>query len=779
MRGHLVIPSVARTAKAHARSASRLYGLTWERESAPFELLDAHPSPTLLLHPSGRIEYANQALTELLGYACAQIRGQDVSALMDPTFGKTVHTLACHPSADDRHQLITTAQHQLGHTLRMQVQLKRWRHENQWWVMASCMPILRDESDAHLIAELQAARDEAQSAAEAKSAFLANMSHEIRTPLNAIVGMAQIGERHVAGSPTAKTFHQILESGQHLLALINDILDLSKMEAGKLNMQFDRVQTAELLQHLVSTCATRAQAKGLSFCIEETPDFPATFTADETRCAQVLINLLTNAIKFTQHGGVKLTLSQTDSALHFDVSDSGSGLTESERQRLFQPFEQFHTHLRHVGGGTGLGLAISKRISELMNGGLALLDSSPDGSRFRFSIPKLQAYTANWRPLASVHVLGAHHEWQPLLQGLGDRGCDVRRVNEMVLDDAPPASVLLASPRALHHADPQQLVALIQRGIKLIILGPESDLGHLPEDVLCVASQLPLPVSPLRLLHAVNQSCCVNTHTPSPRRLSQVRILAAEDNPVNRLVLEQMLQQEGATVSFAHDGAQTLELVRTHGASAFDIVLCDIQMPVMDGFETTLALARIAPALPVIGLTAHAFETAKAHAREVGMVDYVTKPYMLDTLVQVIHKHANTRMPSAPTDTSAATPSTEDGVIGRDNWHAVEQQFQHTPALLNRIIEAWLDSAHTVSDKISDALAQHDFEQLRYQAHTLKGVALNLNLRHLATLATQTQHLADAHIEDAFKQVQSLLQALEPLVEQAVQSKLAHQETIR
>ncbi|HEX5312567.1 ATP-binding protein [Aquabacterium sp.] len=780
MRGHPVIPTVPRQAKSPS-SSTRGIALPLEGrtvlDNRSLRLLDALPSATLLIRSDSTIAAANPAAAALLGYSPARMTGMALeSVLPEAGLGHTlvadqltqeapVPTFPLAPPKPKR----AKARLADGSDRLIDLTLSTFWDGQELLMLASLSAPSADLTGYNqaAIEELQSARDAAQAAVEAKSAFLANMSHEIRTPLNAIVGMAQVGERNVAGSPSAKTFHQILESGHHLLALINDILDFSKMEAGKLSIQDDVVQTAELLRHLVSVCATRAQAKGLTFSIEESPAVPISFVADETRCAQVLINLLTNAIKFTLHGCVKLKLSVRDDRLVFDVSDSGPGLNDTERARLFQPFEQFHTHLQNIGGGTGLGLAISKRLAELMGGELLLLRSSPQGSEFRFVIPLRAAQPACWHQLVSIHAWGLDHELNNLTPALADRQCAIQAIRSLDEVSAHQIHVLLASPKAIHRADQPHLIELIRRGVKVIIVGPESDLGHLPEDVLSMATQLALPASPLRLLHVIEHH---HTPTPSaaiPKRLAGIRVLAAEDNPVNRLVLEQMLLQEGAQVAFGHDGAQALELVRTHGAGAFDIVLCDIQMPVMDGFETTLALARIAPGLPVIGLTAHAFETAKAHAREVGMVDYVTKPYMLDTLVEVILKHAIKRAtrPEMLLLTSASKASTQQatasvGDLVTSDWEAMHEHFAPHPALLNKLMQTLAETGHEILSNLERAVELRDFAKLRSEAHSLKGAALNLHTPSLAKQAAELQNLASLQAPAAFNQAKELTQSL-------------------
>jgi CheY-like chemotaxis protein len=271
------------------------------------------------------------------------------------------------------------------------------------------------------------------------------------------------------------------------------------------------------------------------------------------------------------------------------------------------------------------------------------------------------------------------------------------------------------------------------------------------------------------LLDALDQIKATIPSPSIPKRLAGLRVLAAEDNPVNRLVLEQMLAQEGAHVAFGHDGAQALELVRTHGAAAFDIVLCDIQMPVMDGFETTLALARIAPGLSVIGLTAHAFETAKAHAREVGMVDYVTKPYMLDTLVEVILKHAK----KAPSATNNLTENASSQAVprghtdsGLSDCQAMLSHFGSNPILLQRLVETLNETSQEILSNLTQAIESRDFNLIRTEAHSLKGAALNLHTPGLAKQATELQNLASLQAPVAFNMAKELIDNLTHFIDQ-------------
>ena len=597
------------------------------------------------------------------------------------------------------------------------------------------------------------ALDAAHHAAESKSSFLASMSHEIRTPLNAVLGLAQIGERQHAGTQAGHAFQQINESGQHLLALINDVLDFSKIEAGRLEIKGDRVHTAHLLQHLSSLTATRAQAKGLVFSIDECIDFPASFAGDSTRIAQILINLLTNAVKFTAQGRVRLQLSHPGEHLCFKVMDDGPGISNLDRAQLFQPFVQINGTSKQVQSGTGLGLAISKRLAELMGGEITLEEDHGNGCVFVFTVPAKNTSYANWSALNKLTVLGKLAETPDLIDALTTR-CGFLEVAKTEADlpaDLPAHAPILVGPDFITTSNRNTLRSLIQKNHPVIVTGLESDLQQLPGELQNHVQRVMAPITPLRLLDACESAKSHPIDLPPQKRLSGIRILAAEDNPVNRLVLEQMLIQEGAVVDFGFDGSQALDLVQKRGASAYDIVLCDIQMPVMDGFETTLALARIAPGLPVIGLTAHAFETARAHAREVGMVDYVTKPYLLDTLVEVVLKHTRTSVNDL---TSQASNPIDQETFKSDpaypDWIAMQEHFGSNPQLLQKLIQTLLEAGRDILTNMDSAMRQRDFAKLKNEAHSLKGAALNLHTPRLAKQAAELQNLAALEAPLAF-----------------------------
>lgn len=403
---------------------------------------------------------------------------------------------------------------------------------------AQAVAVVRDITDRkHLERTRDDALREANRLAQIKSEFLANMSHEIRTPLNAVLGFAHIGYRRTGDSdPARATFGRILESGNLLLNLLNDVLDFSKIEAGMLGIESTPASPGDLAADAVDLLRERADAKGIELALKRSPDLPAACMTDPLRLKQVLVNLLSNAVKFTETGHVSVRVARAGGDLLFQVRDSGIGMTAEQMGRLFVPFEQADGSTTRRFGGTGLGLAITRRIVDLMHGSIRV-DSLPGaGSTFEVRIPFVE------------------------------------------VPDLP--------------SDPD------------VDTTPDASGGQ---------------------------------------RLAGLRILVAEDNPVNQMVMDEGLSVEGATVVMAHNGQEAVDLVAAAGPGAFDLVLMDVQMPVMNGHDATRHILKIAPDLPVVGQSAYAFGEDRDACIAAGMVDHVAKPIDWDQVVAVIRRHVRGR----------------------------------------------------------------------------------------------------------------------------------------
>ena len=506
---------------------------------------------------TGRYLMANQATADILGCTVPDILGQDDTAVFAPA---TAQQLMARDQAILEEGCTQTTEEQLT-TL----------DGADWRFLVTKGPLLdaqgqvvglfgmsRDITEIHQArlalqhhqeqleavvqqrtAELNLARQEAEQLAQVKSEFLANMSHEIRTPLNGVLGLAQLGLQDTTSPSAQHLFGQIVQSGRLLLGVVNDILDFSKIEAGKLQTEAIPVNLRELLDRALAPIRQRAHDQGLTVDLHLASDLPICIESDPLRLEQILLNLLTNAIKFTRTGGITLRAQRHDKRVLIQVSDTGIGMTDEQLANLFTPFTQADNSTTRRYGGTGLGLTITKRLVELLGGDIQVRSQAGQGATFEISLPLTEA-------------------------------------------PAPAADTMLPAP-------------------------------------------------PAKLAR----------HSPVGSRLQGLRILAAEDNPVNQLVLGEFLRLEGAVATFVDTGQAAIDHVRHHLPRDFDLILMDVQMPLVDGYEATRQIKAMAPDLIIIGQTAHAMQEERQKCLQAGMADMIVKPLDLDKVVQTILQHVS------------------------------------------------------------------------------------------------------------------------------------------
>ncbi|MBI5610458.1 MAG: response regulator [Deltaproteobacteria bacterium] len=519
-----------------------------------------------------------------------------------------------------------------------------------------------EEKVAMRTADLEDARRVAEQLARTKSEFLANMSHEIRTPMNAVLGMARIGQRDADSEVSRQHFGHILQAGQHLLGIINDVLDYSKIESGKLTVESRPFQVAVATEHVVRLMRERAQAKGLQLTLTIAPNHPAWVDGDHLRLEQVLLNLLSNAIKFTHEGQVWLTVERSEDTSLFQVTDTGIGIDAELLPRLFHAFEQADASTTRRFGGSGLGLAISRKLVQLMGGDIAVHSQPGVGSSFRLRLPL--------RPAASP----AASQPTPAAQG---------------------------------------------------------------------------------------------------QQLSGLHILAAEDVAMNRLVLQDLLEHEGASVVFAENGRQAVELVETNLGRGFDLVLMDVQMPLMDGYAATAQIRTIAPNLPVIGVTAHALAEERDKCHAAGMVDHVVKPIESARLVEAICRHVGRRPPwlAQPAVSPAPTPPPEDRPL---DLSVLIGRVGDDPARLSKYAGLFVKTARTTLNEMGAAAATADLATLNALGHRLKSPAYMVGAMRFGALCEQLEYLSEpAAMDVATERVAQLQALLRRVEEQLSQSGLA------
>ncbi len=818
-------------------------------ESLAHALINAALDAVLIVDDEGRVLEANPASEKILGYT----RGQVAS---HPLLGSIMHTTVEEPggrasdprSPGARYQRKASISDILKAATGRRIEARLRRSNDDWFeAEISAHPLdvegvqnwaifIRDITKRKRAEqELRAAKEAAERANATKSEFVANVSHELRTPLTGIIGLHEL---LADGEVTQRQSHYLelaQVSAANLLTLIDDLLDFSKMEAGHIDIEAIEFSLTECVEEAAFSLAARAQLRGLELLVDLQSKLPTQLIGDPHRIKQILLNLVGNAIKFTEKGDIRIRVEclsalAIDSSqgidtqtqlVRFEVHDSGIGIDPAHRQAIFEAFHQADASTTRRYGGTGLGLTICRDLVGKMGGEIGITDSRRlsgeigPGSCFYFELPLLlpstdapEAETAEGSGRQDIVVAAGDCPWRELLvRELRELNYQVTPVTTEALAERKPAVLFTAGNHTIVITDYRELSArqwttlpVVPKWILLTTL-VNSQPSSLPTWLAHAnITWLSRPIGRQQLTQALafespQVSEPLEETQAEPRRSAD--LLLVEDSPISQTVLSDMLSSLGHRVSIAHNGRDAIEQCHE---KLFDLVLMDIQMPDMDGFEATKAIreseAEGGRQQCIYALTAHATASDRAQCEAAGMDGFLVKPISRDRLDQAVQQATATQegcgpgFASEPTEVSdtiesrpASSPSFDSRLLTIDQaftrqptWPELVQLMHGNESLLRDVLSLLVREAPRLGRSFQSALAQDNFNEARRAVHTLKSNVRYVGLSDIGHYAQWLEHLARDQQSSTLKLHADNVVALANAVADWAEQHLKHQQ---
>jgi len=758
-----------------------------ESEARYRTLFNSASDGIIILDMEGQILDANSVFCDRLGYQREEVIGRTPTMIDTPSqatqVAQRMETLRCH-----------------GETLFESAHVSKDGVVHPVEVSACCcefggkpaiVAIVRDISERKRTEEEHArAREAAEAASRAKSEFLANMSHEIRTPMNAIIGLGHLALQTDLTPKQRDYLSKMHSSALSLLGIINDILDFSKIEAGKLEMEMVDFELPALFENLADMVTVWTADKEVEILYDIAPTVPEFLQGDPLRLSQVLTNLLNNAVKFTEQGEVvvSVTVEQMDEIaetvrLRFAIRDSGIGLSEEQIGQLFQPFTQADSSTTRKYGGTGLGLSICRRLVDLMDGNIWAESEPGKGSCFTFTAlfrlarrraarQELPADLAGMRVLAvddnpvsraMLHDMLQSLQFSPSTAASG--GEAIAELERSAREDAEPYRLVLMDWRMPDLDGPETVARIRELG------GPASMpvivmvSAYSSEETRQQARELPIdgflakPFHPRRLCQTIRDALGHDGQQPQGRceersagyeslaDLQGARVLVAEDHPINQLFIREVLKNAGIAVVTVANGREAVTAVE-QAETPFDIILMDLQMPEMDGYEATRQVRELSAKaeLPIIAMTAHVMADERERCLDAGMNGHLGKPINVMELYATLLRYVRPRRhASSPLSLPVAgkAPVTDFPNLPGINVPDGLERLDQNAGLFRQLLIDFVEGKRGVPEKLQRAVAAAEWDVAVQLAHGVKGIAGNLAAERLYAVAAELEQACE------------------------------------